>query len=106
MALRNDVGAMRRRAKIQRPSASPTGFELVEEVPGALDFLSGATVESIVNGAPTAMSSWRWMLRYRSDLKSEYRIEDAEDGRVFQIHGFGDPDGKKSRIFVFCTELQ
>lgn len=105
MALRTDVGAMKRRAVIQRPTGT-SDYEVVDTVPGALDLLSAATIETMQNGAPQAQTQWRWMLRYRTDLKSEYRIQDAEDGRVFQIHGFGDPDGRKSRTVVFCTELQ
>lgn len=105
MALRTDVGAMKRRAILQRPTGS-SGYEPVETVPGARQLLSAATIETMQSGAPTAQTQWRWMLRYRADLKSEWRIEDADDHRVFQIHGFGEQEGVRDRIFVFCTELQ
>lgn len=105
MPLRTDVGAMKRRAILQRPSGG-AGFETVAIVPGARQLLSAATIETMQNGAPTAVTQWRWMFRYRTDLKSEWRIEDADDGRVFQIHGFGEPEDVRDRIYVFCSELQ
>jgi head-tail adaptor len=103
--MRTDLGAMNRSAVIQRPTGT-SAFETVDTVPGALELMSAATIESLQSGAPTAQTVWRWRLRYRTDLKSEWRIQDAEDGRVFQIHGYGDPDGRKARTVVICTELQ
>lgn len=103
--MRTDLGAMQRRAIIQQPTGT-SGFTTVEEVSGALDLLAAATVETMQSGSQTSQTHWRWMFHFRSDLKAEWRIQDAEDGRVFQIHGFGDPDGRKARLLVFCTEIQ
>jgi head-tail adaptor len=103
--MRTDLGAMNRRVKIQQPSGT-SGYTDVDEVPGALGLLAAATIETMQGGALTAQTHWQWMVQYRTDLKAEWRLQDAEDGRVFQIHGFGDPDSRQRRLVIFCTEIQ
>ena len=77
----------------------------VVTVPGSLQFVGGAP-ESLQSGAPLAIAQWRGRIRFRADIRAEWRIVDAETGRMFQISGYGDPDGRRGELELVLTEIQ
>lgn len=100
------IGTMSHRLTLQQPSGDGS-FTDVETVWGALTFMGHrAQPEELRNGAPMTIVAWQIVIWYRTDIRAEWRVRDADEGRVFQVSGYGDPDGKRSEMTLVCTEIQ
>lgn len=78
----------------------------VQTVPAQIDMAGGSGGESLRFGADTATGFYTIYLRYREDIRSDWRIVHAQDGRVFQVVSYGDPDGKRQALRVSATTIQ
>jgi len=67
---------------------------------------SEGTSEGTSSGAMIAYAPWRIRTYYRTDVRAEQRIFEQETGRVFQIASYGDPDGLRAELHIFCSEVQ
>jgi SPP1 family predicted phage head-tail adaptor len=102
-----NFGKMRDDVILQQPSA-PTGaadYDTVETVPAQIEMIGWSGGEALRFGAPTATGYFTITLRYREDIRSDWRIVHT-DGRVFQVVSYGDPDGKRQALRVSATTVQ
>lgn len=100
-----NIGGLTHRLRLERPDATQaTGFVEVAEVWGAVAFRSGSGNEALQAGAPFAAGSFHLRIWYRGDLKADWRVTDVENGRQFQISGYGDPDGSRTELHLVCVE--
>jgi SPP1 family predicted phage head-tail adaptor len=98
------AGALRYRVTLQEPDATGTsGYADVATVSADVTF-SPASGESMQGGGLAAVASHRMRLRYRSDVRAEWRVVLSD--RTFQISGYGDPDGRKRELVLVCAEVQ
>lgn len=100
-----NVGSLNRRLTLRSRDSTTGDFNDVDTVWGSLAFIGG-TQESLRSGAPMAIGQSKIVIRFREDLKAEWQVFDVETSRVFQISGYGDPDGKKSELQLIVTEIQ
>ena len=91
---------------LQEPNGvAADGFIEKARVPASIEMVAGGGSEVLHFGVGTATGYFKVTMRYRSDLKANWRIVHT-DGRVFQISSYGDPDGKRQSTQVYVTELQ
>lgn len=102
---RLDVGSLDKWLLLQSRNPATGAYADVDTVPGSLVFVSGSQ-EALMAGAPISIGQWLGKIRYRTDVKAEWRFVDVETGRVFQISSYGDPTGRKSLLRLVCTEIQ
>lgn len=101
-----NFGKMRDDVILQEPSGlSADGYTSIATVPAQIDMVGGSGGETLRYGAPTATGFYAITLRYREDLKADWRIVHT-DGRVFQVVSYGDPDGKRQALRVSATTIQ
>ena len=96
---------MTKRLTLQSRDADTGNYADVDTVPGALYFVGGSA-EALRSGAPMAVAQWKAFIRYRTDVRAEWRVIETELGQVFQISGYGDADGKKAQLQLVLTEVQ
>lgn len=97
-------GRMRYFVTLQEPDSSETsGYRDVAQVWADMQFKPAGGV-SIVAGGPQAQASHQVRMRFRSDVRADWRL--TVDGRSFQIVGHGDPDGRRRELVVVCVEVQ
>lgn len=101
------IGEMRERVTLQSPQRAPDGA-------GGQDitWTSGATVwakveegrgrERLVGGRRAAETAFTLTIRYRSGITTEMRV--LWKGRVLNITGLSDPDGRKRFLELTCEE--
>lgn len=103
-----DIGAMTREFILQRPSGiDGEGYDDVETIWGAMRYASGS--ELLRFGTPVATSAYVVTIWFRDDLEASWRLADPASGspmEAWQISSFGDPDGKREQLNVYCTALQ
>lgn len=99
------AGQLRHRVTLQRPEGTSGFTDVAIRIPAAIALVTPGTAEALRFGAPTSTGHYKVTMRYRRDVKAEWRIVD-EGGRVFQIAGYGDPDGRRRELHVFATEIQ
>ena len=98
-------GELRHRVTFQEPSGQTAdGYNaVIEGIAAKIETLGGS--EALRYGAQSASQLNRITVRYRTDLRPEYRIVD-EHSRIMQIVNFGDPDGTQRWTQIVATELQ
>lgn len=99
------IGAMNRRVTLQEPDGVG-GFTDVETVWANVQFFRAPDPESLQAGVPMSIAQWHIGMWFRDDVRAEWRIRETESGRVFQVTGYGDPDGRKGELHIRCTEVQ
>jgi head-tail adaptor len=98
------IGAMNRRLTLQQPSGT-TGYADVETVWGSIRLSTVGVPEQLRAGAPVTTTVFEARIWLRDDVRADWRVVD--DGcRVFQITGYGDPDGSARQMRLFLTEAQ
>lgn len=98
------AGQLRYRVTLQQPDATEqSGFADVDTVWAEMQF-APATNEAIAAGGVTAIGTQRVRIRYRADVRASWRL--TMDDRVFQINGYGDPDGRRRELLLVCAEAQ
>lgn len=105
MASRMHIGQLNRRLELQQPSGTAgDGYATVTTVWGEVRSAGGSEVLKF--GGPSASGQAVITIRFRSDVRSEWRVREPLTGRAFQIANYGDPDGSRRWLQVFCQELQ
>lgn len=103
-----NVGALDRQFTLQRPSGlDADDYEDVEtDLWGHKRFASGQ--EALRGATPAAQATHVVTIRYREDLRANWRLveSDTSPAGVLQISVFGDPEGNREMLQVFCVELQ
>lgn len=95
----------RHRFHLQSPSGlTSSGYTTAVTVPGSIRASGGAEVLKF--GGPSAVGQYVIEIRYRSDVKAEWRLVDADDGRAFQIQSYADKDGAGRYLTIYALELQ
>lgn len=98
-------GTLNRLFMIQRPSGlDPANPADVGTVWGSLRFANGNEVLRFET--PQATGAYVVTMRYRDDLEASWQLYEHDSGRTLQIVGFGDPDGRRNELRVFCVEAQ
>ena len=98
------AGQLRDRVTLQQPdSAEQSGFADVATVWAEMQFAPAAS-EAMQAGGVTAIGTQRVRIRHRADVRAAWRL--TMDDRVFQIHGYGDPDGRRRELLLVCAEVQ
>lgn len=104
---RMNFGAMLDDVILQSPTGlTANGYADVATVPAQIEMVSGGGSEALRFGSPTATGYFTVTMRHRTDLRADWRIVHAADGRVFQISSYGDPDGKRQALKVSVTTIQ
>lgn len=99
------IGQLNRRVNLQRPSGlAGDGYVTVATVWAAMRASGGA--ETVKFGGASTMGQNVLTLRFRDDIRSEWRVSEPASGRVFQIAHYGDPDGSREWLELFCQEAQ
>jgi len=100
-----EVGALRADLNLQSPSGlTADGYAtVVAGVPAHVRSAGGN--ELLRFGAQVAVNPTVITMRYRRDLKSDWRLTWPAENRVFQITSFGDEDGDRKWLTVYATEL-
>jgi SPP1 family predicted phage head-tail adaptor len=101
-----NAGELDREVVLQRPSGVGANEFLDVATVWASLRLAGGWAEMARFGVPTATGSFRIGVHYRDDVRADWRVTELETGRTFQIVSYGDPDGRKVELALFCTELQ
>jgi SPP1 family predicted phage head-tail adaptor len=100
------VGEWRRYVTLQAPSGSAgTGYEDRGQVWASVKFIGGQA-EALASGAPTALARWLIQLKYRDDVRAEWRVREPLTNRTWQISGYGDTDGRRMVMDLVCAEIQ
>lgn len=101
----NRIGAMRARIDLQAPTKVGDVTTYVSVLPTGTTIAAQAwtvsSMEGIVGNALTLTRVQKFKIRYRSVLKSAWRVQWGL--RYFNITGI-DPDDKKVWIFLTCKE--
>lgn len=102
-----DVASLsRHRVTFSRPSDGPTGYDIVSTgEPASIKFMSPGSPEVIRFGMPATWSGFLIRIRYREDVRADWRIED-EIGRVFHVSSYGDREDKRRELQLWCSQLQ
>lgn len=102
------IGDLRHRVTLQSKSrTAPTGYaDAATQVPAAIDLASTGGNETLRFATPAATGQYRITVRHRTDVKADWRVIDEEDGRTFQVSGYGDPNGRRHWLQLFCTVVQ
>lgn len=102
-----NVGQLgRHRVTLSRPSTGPSGYDtVVEKEPASIRFMSPGSPEVIRFGMPATWSGFLVTMRYREDVRADWRLED-EAGRVFQISSYGDREDRRQELQLWCSQLQ
>lgn len=96
------AGARRFRVSLQAPSGT-SGYVAQAEEWASIRPAGGSEVLHF--GGTSAAGRYVIEMPYRSDVRAEWQIVDGQ-GRTFQIANYGDPDGSRRWLQVFCQELQ
>lgn len=109
---RTPIGSRRAVALLQQPSTSDDGMggqgvpswttiaePLVRELPA-----DAGSKETLAAAQITAVRSSFIDMRYRDGVKTTMRL--IYRGRTLQIHAVSDPDQKRRRLVLLCTETQ
>ena len=101
------IGDYRQRVRLERP-APRSGYVVVEDrVAAKIAFSIAELPERREAGrAQTAFGPYTIRMRYRTDVKAEWRVVDCETGQVFQILSWGDRDGRREEVWLVATEVQ
>lgn len=99
------AGALKHRVTLSRPSGTSGYADVESNVPASITFLPGGSPERLQFGVPAAFTGFLIRLRYRTDIRAEWRVVD-ELGRTFQISSYGDPEDKRRELQLLCTEIQ
>lgn len=101
-----NVASLRHRVTLSKPADGPTGYEtVVEEEPASIRFMSPGSPEVIRFGMPATFTGFLIQMRYRDDVRADWRVED-ETGRLFQITSYGDREDKRRELQLWCSQLQ
>jgi head-tail adaptor len=99
------AGALRHLFTLQQPNTkSADGFDDVVTVNGGLRLVNGQDAlrfGSIIGSAQHIIE-----IRYRTDISAEWRAYEERTDRTFVVSVVGDPDDRRKRLFLFCTEEQ
>ena len=97
------VGDVRARFALQQPTGVPgdSYTTVVAGVPGSIRSAGGG--ESVKFGGTSAVGQDVVTIRYRSDVRAEWRL--TSGGRTWQIANYGDPDGRRRWLRIYCQEL-
>lgn len=99
------IGQLNRRVDLQQPSGlSGDGYVRVATVWAAMRSTGGG--EAVRFGGTSSTGQVVLTLRFRDDIRSEWRAYESASGRVFQIAHYGDPDGTRQWVELFCQESQ
>lgn len=89
---------------LEQPTGLPgSAYRFVDSVPGSMRSAGGN--ETLKFGGPSAEGQFVIEIRYRSDIKSEWRLVEST-GRTFQVSTYGDPTGHGRFLRLYCQELQ
>ena len=99
-------GQLIHRLELLKPDATtnPDGFIWVATVPALIELAGSGGAEVLRFGAPTATGQYRIVIRYRQDVSASWRGKRGD--QVFQISSYGDPDGRRTWLHLFCVEVQ
>jgi head-tail adaptor len=101
-----DIASLNQWITLQEPTGlNAEGYNDKGRVPANITMVDSGGSEVLRFGIGAATGYFKVTMRYRSDLKANWRIVHT-DGRVFQISSYGDPDGKRQATQVYVTELQ
>jgi head-tail adaptor len=103
------IGNYRQRVALERPSRNSTeDYEVVEDrVPAQVSFNIQELPERREAGrAFTAAGPYSIRLRYRTDIRSEWRVRECDTGQVFQILSWGDRTGRREEVWIVAQESQ
>jgi SPP1 family predicted phage head-tail adaptor len=99
-----EIGELRHRVTFEAPTGTAGYESVVEGIPAAIRMAGGN--ELLRFGAQTAVAAFVITMRYRTDVRPEWRVALPAENRVFQITNYGDPDGHRQWTQVFATEIQ
>lgn len=89
---------------LEQPTGLPGGnYVYVDSVPASIRAAGGSEVLKF--GGPSAEGQFVIEIRHRTDVKSEWRLVDSQ-GRTFQVATYGDMDGSRRFLRLYCQELQ
>lgn len=98
------AGSRRYLVTLQQPDLTGSGgYADVAQVWADMQFQPAGGVP-ITAGGPSAQAAHRVRIRFRSDVRSDWRL--TVDGRTFQIVGYGDPDGRRRELMLVCLEVE
>jgi SPP1 family predicted phage head-tail adaptor len=81
-----------------------TGYTTrIERVPANIRTAIGN--ELLKFGAQVAVNPVIVMIRYRNDVRTDWRIWYPAESRAFQITGYGDETGEREWLTIYATEL-
>lgn len=103
------IGNYRQRVALERPvSASGDAYEVVEDrIPAQITFNIQELPERREPGrAFTAVGPYSIRMRYRTDIRSEWRVRDHETDKLFQILSWGDRTGRREEVWIVAQESQ
>jgi SPP1 family predicted phage head-tail adaptor len=90
---------------LQAPSgANPDGYATQATVPGAMRAAAGNEVLQF--GGQMATGQVVIRIRYRLDVRADWRLLDTSTGRPYQIAGYADPDGRRQFLVLQCVGAQ
>ena len=99
------VGALRYVLDLQSPSGtSGQGYTTEASTRGEIRGAGGS--ELLRYGGTSSQGQFVITVRYRDDVKADWRIREQDSGRTFQITSYSDPDGRRQWTQFFCTEIQ
>lgn len=99
------VGKLRDRIDLQSPEGtSGDGYETtVGRLPANIRSAGGN--ELLKFGAQVAVNATVITLRYRTDVRPDWRISWTDMARFFQIVSYGDETGDRRWLTVYASEL-
>jgi len=102
---RTTAGDLRYRVDLQIPAGtSGDGYvTTVGHVPAHIRSAGGN--ELLKFGAQVAVNAMVITLRYRTDIRADWRISWPFENRTFQIVNYGDEAGDRRWLTVYATEL-
>jgi SPP1 family predicted phage head-tail adaptor len=98
------LGDARTRFTLQEPSGlSGSGYADVVTVPGSKRLAGGNEVLKF--GGQLAAGQYVVTIRFRDDVRADWRLVDDQE-REYQIASYGDADGRRAYLTIYCQGLQ
>lgn len=106
----DSVGDMNHYLTVQKPDNSKdgSGYSDVRSVWAEVKLTAANSPEALRFDAPTAVANWTMTMHYAAgtDIRAEWRLFELETGMLYQIQGYGDPDGSRTFMQFSCRAVQ
>lgn len=99
------IGDLRERVDLQTPEGtSASGYTTqADGVPANIRSAGGN--ELLRFGAQVSVNAMVITVRYRRDVKTDWRISWPSENRTFQILSYGDETGRQQWLTIYASEL-